>query len=93
MNRRERRGAARKSQPVSMSVGAGTPAALHEAGRNFLRLGQPLDAQLCCQQALAADPDYADALHLMGLVSLQAKQYDHGLKWFGRAIKKDAKPE
>jgi tetratricopeptide (TPR) repeat protein len=76
-----------------MRAGAGTPAALHEAGRNFLQLGQPLDAQLCCQQALAADPDHADVLHLMGLVSLQAKQYDHALEWLARAIQKDAKPE
>src|ERR1700722_4884974 len=97
MNRRERRGAARKSQPVSkpvsMSAGEGSPAALYEAGRNFLRLGQPLDAQLCCQQALASDPGHADALHLMGLLSLQAKQYDHALEWITRAIQKDAKPE
>jgi tetratricopeptide (TPR) repeat protein len=91
MNRRERRAAARKPQTVSS--GAGTPAAHHEAGLRYLRSGQPLDAQLCCRQALAGDPDHADSLHLMGLLSLHAKQYDHALEWIARAIGQDPKPE
>jgi tetratricopeptide (TPR) repeat protein len=93
MNRRERRVAARKSQPASNGAGAGTPAALHEAGRNYLQLGRSLDAQLCCQQALALDPNHADTLHLMGLLFLHAKQYDHALEWITRAIQQDPKPE
>jgi tetratricopeptide (TPR) repeat protein len=93
MNRRERRVTARKSQPASNGAGAGTPAALHDAGRNYLRLGRSLDAQLCCQQALASDPDHADTLHLMGLLSVHAKQYDHALEWIARAIQQDPKPE
>src|ERR1700722_14837107 len=93
MNRRERRVTARKSQPISNSAGAGTPSALHEAGRKYLQLGQSLDAQLCCQQALASDPNHADALHLMGLLSLHAQQYDHALEWIPRAIQQDPKPE
>lgn len=93
MNRRERRAAARKSQTASNGASAGTPAALCEAGLRHLHSGQPLDAQLCCQQALAIDPLHADTLHLMGLISLHAKQYEHALEWIARAIGQDPKPK
>ena len=84
MSRRERRAAAR---------GPSTPAELHEAGLRHLRAGRHLDAQICCQQALAADANYADTLHLMGLLSLDAKQYDHAVEWLARAIRQAPKPE
>jgi len=51
--------------------------------------GRPLAAQLCCLQALAADPNHADSLHLMGLLSLQAGQYDHAIEWIARANQQD----
>jgi tetratricopeptide (TPR) repeat protein len=92
MNRRERRATARKSQTTSNGAGAGTAAALGEAGLRYLQSGQPLDAQLCCQQALATDPHHADSLHLMGLIALHAKQYEHALEWIARAIGQDPKP-
>lgn len=50
-----------------------------------------MDAKLCCEQALACDPDHADALHLMGLLSLQMEQHDHAIEWFARAIRSDPK--
>src|SRR5689334_2789829 len=51
--------------------------------------GRPLEAQLCCLQALAADPQHAESLHLMGLLSLQAGQYDHAIEWIARANQQD----
>jgi tetratricopeptide (TPR) repeat protein len=57
-----------------------------------MRAGRALDAQSCCRQALAIAPDHADALHLMGLLLLDAKQYDHAVDWFSRAIRHDPKP-
>jgi tetratricopeptide (TPR) repeat protein len=87
MNRRERRATGPKSKQASTGTGAATPAALVEAGHRHLQAGQHLDAQLCCQRALAADPDHADSLHLMGLLSLQAKQYDHAIEWAARTIR------
>ena len=58
-----------------------------------MRAGQYLDAQICCQQALAADANHAGSLHLMGLLSLQSKQYDHAVEWLARAIRQAPKPE
>ena len=92
MNRRERR-AARGSQTNSKKSGGDTPAALYEAGLRHLRAEAYLDAQLCCQQALAADADHADTLHLMGLLSFQAKQYDHAVEWVTRALRQVPKVE
>ncbi len=55
--------------------------------------GQPLEAQLCCQQVLTVDPDHADTLHLLGQLSSDAGQYDHALEWLTRAIRQDPRPE
>src|SRR5262249_8015276 len=62
-----------------------TPAALHECGLRHMQAGRHLDAQLCCEQALATDPHHVDSLHLMVLVSLQTRQYDHAIAWIARA--------
>jgi tetratricopeptide (TPR) repeat protein len=93
MNRRERRAAASKAGAKPTAPAAATAAALYQAGLSQMQAGRHLDAQLCFQQAIAADPDHADALHLMGLVSFHAKQYDHALEWISRAIRLEPKPD
>ncbi len=85
MSRRERR-AAGKTAPGAATVGR-----LYEVGLGHMRAGRHLDAQLCCQQALALDPNHADTLHLMGVLSLHARQYDHALEWISRAIRQEPK--
>jgi tetratricopeptide (TPR) repeat protein/ADP-heptose:LPS heptosyltransferase len=91
MNLREHSPAAK--EPRTDSNGTSNGSALpYEVGLRHLRAGRYLDAQHCCQQALAADPDHADTLHLMGLVSLHAKQYDHAVEWISRAIRREPKP-
>ena len=57
-----------------------------------MQAGRYADAQLCCRQALAADPDHADTLHLMGLLSLQAKHDEHAVEWIAGAIRQDPQP-
>lgn len=54
-----------------------------------MQAGRQLDAQLACQRALAMDPNHADSLHLMGLLCLQARQYDHAIAWIARANQQD----
>ena len=92
MSRHDRRAAGRKSRTASNSAGMATPAALYEAGLAHMKAGRFLDAQISCQQALAVDSNQADALHLMGLLSFQAKQYDHAVEWIARAIRQDPRP-
>jgi tetratricopeptide (TPR) repeat protein/ADP-heptose:LPS heptosyltransferase len=83
MNRRERRANRGAAQ---------SPAGLCEEAAAHLRAGRLLDAQMRCEQALAADPAHADSLHLMGLLSLQSQQYDHAVEWISRAIQQNPKP-
>ncbi|MGJ5233268.1 tetratricopeptide repeat protein [Bradyrhizobium oligotrophicum] len=57
-----------------------------------MRAGRHLDAQLCCQQLLARDPGHADTLHLMGLLCIHGKQFDHAVEWLASAIRREPKP-
>jgi tetratricopeptide (TPR) repeat protein len=93
MNRRKRQAPAKSHKAIPNALRGGTPAALFEAGLGHFRAGRHLDAQLCCKQALEANPDHADSLHLMGLLALRAKQFDHATEWITRAIRLDPKPE
>ena len=92
MNRNDRRAAAKQSK-IGQNALSAKNAALCKAGLTHLRAGRQLDAQTCCQQALAADPRHADSLHLMGLVSLQAEHHDIAVEWITLAIRQDPKPE
>jgi tetratricopeptide (TPR) repeat protein len=91
MNRRERRAAAKNLNTIKNAPSS--PAALAQAGLDHLRAGRFLDAQLCGQQAVAADANHAEALHLMGLLSFQAEQLDAAVEWMARAIRQDPKPQ
>jgi tetratricopeptide (TPR) repeat protein len=93
MNRRERRAAGKKAGAGLATPGTATAAALHEAGLRHMRAGRHLDAQRCCQRALALDAGHVDTLHLMGLLSLHAKQYDAAIEWVGRADRADPKAD
>ncbi len=93
MNRRERRAAGQKAANSSPGPAAPTIDALHQIALGHLRAGRTLDAQICCQQALAIDSSHADTLHLMGLLSARAQDHDHAVEWITRAIRQDPKPE
>jgi tetratricopeptide (TPR) repeat protein len=88
MNRREHE--APGSDPGSTPS---TAAVLHAAGLNHLAAGRHLEVQICCQQALALDPDHTDSMHLMGLLALESRQYDHAVEWLSRAIRRDPRPQ
>jgi len=93
MNSRKLRAAAKKSGKKPNAPAVKTPAALYETGLGHVRAERFLDAQMCAQQALAQDPGHADALHLMGMLSFQAEQYDLAVEWMSRAIRQNPKPE
>jgi tetratricopeptide (TPR) repeat protein len=93
MNRQERRAAARKSRSSPKDPAASTSAALYELGLAHLRSGRLMDAQVCCQQALAIDPVHADSCFLMGLLVFEAGDCDHAVNWFARALAEAVKVE
>lgn len=91
MSHRERPAGDQISEQGSPGSAAPTPAALHEAGVAHMKAGRYLEAQRCCERTMAVDSGHADSLHLMGLLSLQAGQYDHAVEWIARAIRLDPK--
>ena len=92
MNRRDRRAAAKGSRAQNAPA-APSPADLYEAGLQHFDAGRSLEAQICCQKALALDAQHADTLHLVGLLSLHSKQYDHAVEWISRAIRQQPKAD
>jgi tetratricopeptide (TPR) repeat protein len=92
MNRRDRRAAAPPPKTGSNGLRTNASAAC-QAGFGHLRAGRYLDAQISCQQALAVDPEHADSLHLMGLLSHQAQNYEHAVEWIARALRQEPKAE
>jgi tetratricopeptide (TPR) repeat protein len=93
MNRRERRAAGKTPGTAPAKAVPSGPAALYEAGMAHLRAGKMLDAQVCGQQALTADPEHADSLHLMSLITIDAQHFDLAAEWARRAVARDPKPQ
>ncbi|BAM89348.1 putative TPR domain protein [Bradyrhizobium oligotrophicum S58] len=91
MSRSDRKEGAKSATAGPGSGPALSPAALYEAGLHHLGGGRLLDAQMCCEQALAADPNHADSLYLMGIVALRTGQYDHAVAWLSQAIRQTPK--
>jgi tetratricopeptide (TPR) repeat protein len=94
MNRRERRATTTSKSPAASGIPASSDAAaLYQAGMLHLRAERYLDAQVACQQAIAADPNHADSLHLMGLLTFHAEHDDLAVEWVSRAIALDPQPQ
>ncbi len=93
MNPREGDAAAQSTGIDPHSRAQSTPGELVAIGLRQLQAGQLLEAQLSCRQALEIDASHADSLHLMGLVSLHARQFDHAVEWLTRAIRQDGRAE
>jgi tetratricopeptide (TPR) repeat protein len=93
MTRRDRRAAGKSLKTAPNKAAQPDPAALYQAGIAHLRAGRMLDAQVCGQQALTADPAHADSQHLMSLITIDAEHFDLAAEWARRAVAQEAKPE
>jgi tetratricopeptide (TPR) repeat protein len=92
MNPRDRRKAVTKKSNGEVLT-ADDPASFYEAGIRHMRAKRNRDALTYCKRALAIDPNYADALHLMGLLSLETNHLDQAVEWIASAIKQSPKAE
>ena len=89
MGRRERRASGRERKAAQLGSAPPTLGALCANGSRLRKSGRHLDAAKCCEQALSIDPNHADALHLMGLLSSDKGHYDLAVEWFARAIRQN----
>jgi tetratricopeptide (TPR) repeat protein len=84
MNRKQRRAA----EAASKRSGSATPRAteLFAAGLAHHQAGRLAQAETLYRDALAAQPDHADALHLLGVIASQVGRHDVAVDLIGRAI-------
>ena len=68
-----------------------TIAELLRTGLKHHHAGRLAEAEACYRQVLAAEPDHAGALHLLGGIAYQARRYDLAVALIGRAIKQDGR--
>ncbi len=84
MNRHQRRAAAKADKSSNRS-----PAILIDSGLRYLQSGQFSEAEKCCHEILADDPDHADSFHLLGLISARTNKYDQAIDFITQAIRKN----
>lgn len=58
-------------------------------GTRLHRAGQLAEAERAYRQALAADPNHPHALHQLGMLALQARQFEAAVDLIGRAVRAD----
>ena len=93
MNRQQRRAEKRgqtSSHPSPANAAATIPGAVAElfgTGLKHHQAGRLTEAEACYRNVLAAEPDYANALHLLGVVAKATGRLDLALELIGRAIK------
>src|ERR1700753_3144689 len=93
MSVRERRSSEEKPGPEPPGSLTPTQATLCANGFRRRKAGRHADAVECCQQALSIDPNYADAMHLMGLLSFDKGHYDLAVEWIARAVRQNPTAE
>jgi len=84
MNRQQRRAATKAGKSPKPS-----PTTLLEAGARYLQSGQFAEAEKCCREILADDPDHADSFHLLGLISAETNRGDQAIEFFAEAVRKN----
>jgi tetratricopeptide (TPR) repeat protein len=84
MNRQQRRAATKAGKSSNRS-----PVILFESGLRYLQSGQFAEAEKYCREILADDPDHAESLHLLGLISAGTNKCDQATEFFAQAIKKN----
>ena len=58
----------------------------YESGLSHYRAGRLAEAERIYRQILAQQPNHADALHMLGVLELQAGRLDAGIELIQRAI-------
>jgi Flp pilus assembly protein TadD len=90
MNRHRRRAAAKldgaKGHPHIKPVPPAS-AALFGAAVTHHQAGRLAEAEACYRRVLAAEPNHADAMHLLGVIALQVGRHDLAVDLIDHAIR------
>ncbi len=74
---------------MAVNAEAAAVAASFEAGVAHHQAGRLAEAEACYQQVLAAQPDHADALHLLGAIAQQVGRHDIAVDLIRQAIRRN----
>ncbi|MGJ4939776.1 tetratricopeptide repeat protein [Bradyrhizobium sp. HKCCYLS1011] len=91
MNRRERRASHTKVKPKPVKPDGAEN--FYQSALREVASGRHADAERSCHLALAVDEAHAPTLNLLGILALQAQQYETALQWISRAIQQDLQPQ
>src|SRR5262252_258846 len=96
MNRKQRRAAARLGQGdrpgrTEATAIATSAAELFTVGVKHHQAGRSADAAACYRSVLALEPRHAEALHLLGILSLEAGGHELAVELFRLAIKENGR--
>jgi len=89
MNRKLRRAAGAAAKRTGVLPGDPHAAGLFSAGLAHHQGGRLAQAETLYREALALQPDHADALHLLGVIASQVGRHDVAVDLIGRAIARD----
>jgi protein O-GlcNAc transferase len=86
MNRNQRRLAKKqRAKSETLACLAASQVDFQQAIRHY-QVGRLAEAQRICQQILAADPQHADSLNLLGVMAYQLGRYDVAIESISQAI-------
>ena len=91
MNRKQRRGAAKLGQTSNPNEETAAVAELLGASLKYHQAGRLGEAETCYRRVLAAQPNHADALHLLGVLAHQTRRHDLAVELIGQAIKRNGR--
>jgi protein O-GlcNAc transferase len=86
----ENRTSAKHPAAAATEIAAGV-ADLFEAAVAHHQSGRSTEAEACYRRVLAAQPDHADALHLLGAIAQQAGRHDAAVDLISQAIRRNGK--
>src|ERR1700730_16351976 len=89
MNRKQRRAADAAGKRTGASSSDPRVAERFAAGLAHHQAGRLAQAETHYRETLAAQPDHADALHLLGVIASQIGRHDLAVDLIGRAIAHD----
>ena len=93
MNRKQRRATAKTGKTTSKTIGNSAPPqglrqanALLESAFQHLRSGNDAKAQELCDAIIAATPNHAGAIYVLGLIAHQYGRHDEAIRLLERSI-------
>jgi hypothetical protein len=75
-----------RQKALAAGVSLDTPEGLYDAAVTYMNFGRRNDARNFAEQALNLNPDFGDAVNLLGVIATYEREYDAALDYYRRAL-------